>query len=389
MTRVAGCDLGKATAKLMVGTLDGQGGVAIDSAETIAHEGRPMEVFRDWYRRADIGRCAVLGATGLHAEQLVEPVVRVPEDACLQAALAHFPELAGPLNVVRIGARGYAVLVRDADGRCRYLENDKCSSGTGETMVKIAGRFGLSIGEADALARSAADAIPITARCSVFAKSEMTHFGNQGRPADALFRGYFGSVATYVAALLERARVPGPVLAVGGAARIGSLVDALAEAVGAEVRVPDDPQGLEAFGALRLAAEQLPGAAPDPLPAEPDALIQPRPHRFRVLEPASRYAARVRHLTAPAVPPGAEREPAVLGVDLGSTGSKAVLTSIRTGEPVLDLYDRTRGNPVQAAQRLVAALLERVEPDVRAIALTGSGREAAATVMLSSSQRVS
>jgi activator of 2-hydroxyglutaryl-CoA dehydratase len=51
--------------------------------------------------------------------------------------------------------------------------------------------------------------------------------------------------------------------------------------------------------------------------------------------------------------------PSILGLDLGSTGSKAVLTSIATGELVVDLYDRTRGNPVDAAQRLGAALIEQ------------------------------
>ena len=48
--------------------------------------------------------------------------------------------------------------------------------------------------------------------------------------------------------------------------------------------------------------------------------------------------------------------PAVLGLDLGSTGSKAVLTSLATGEPIHDVYDRTRGNPVNAAQRLVQTM---------------------------------
>ena len=51
--------------------------------------------------------------------------------------------------------------------------------------------------------------------------------------------------------------------------------------------------------------------------------------------------------------------------------------TLETGEPVLDVYDRTGGNPVEAAQRLIAAVCDRTKTDVRAIALTGSGREAA------------
>jgi activator of 2-hydroxyglutaryl-CoA dehydratase/predicted nucleotide-binding protein (sugar kinase/HSP70/actin superfamily) len=339
-------------------------------------------VFRDWYRRADVASCAALGATGLHADELVEPVIAgLPEDACLRAGLEMLEALDGPLNVVSIGARGYSVTTRNADGHYAHQENDKCSSGTGETMVKIAGRFGLSIEQADALALDSEAAIPITARCSVFAKSEMTHFGNQGRPAAALFRGYFGSVANFVAALLERIRVDGPVMLVGGGARIGALVRGLSEAVGGDVAVLPEGSLLEAMGAVSLAAEQYAGDTLAALPEDPDALIESSQRRFRVLEPPRAYASRTRRMQAPPIPAGAEHQPAVLGIDLGSTGSKAVLTSIATGEIVAHAYDRTRGNPVEAAQRLIDRMTTELDVDVRAIGLTGSGREAAATIM--------
>ncbi len=100
-----------------------------------------------------------------------------------------------------------------------------------------------------------------------------------------------------------------------------------------------------------------------------------------MLEPARHAAARVTIQRARPVADGAAQRPSVLGLDLGSTGSKAALVAIADGEVVLDVYDRTRGNPVEAAQRLVRRLLDTVRPDVRAIGVTGSGREAAATVL--------
>ncbi|MCP4960118.1 MAG: CoA activase, partial [Actinomycetia bacterium] len=48
------------------------------------------------------------------------------------------------------------------------------------------------------------------------------------------------------------------------------------------------------------------------------------------------------------------------------------------GEVVLDVYDRTRGNPVDAAHRLVGTIMKRARTDVRAIGVTGSGRVAVA-----------
>ncbi len=374
--RFAGCDLGKAAAKFALGVVDGQGRVRLESTEVVAHGGQPLEVFKEWYERYDVASCVALGVTGIGADVLVAPAVAVPEDACLESALSQLGLDGGPVNLVRVGARGYSVMSRSDDGRYQFLQNDKCSSGTGETMVKIAGRFGLDIEQADALALAAEKPIPITARCSVFAKSEMTHFGNQGKPAAELFRGYFDAIAGFAAALLARTRVPGPVLLVGGGSRLGALRAGLERALGQSVIVPERAECLEAIGALALAAEHSAGA----LPGEPARLIRPREARFSVLEPAATARGRVQRLEASEAREGAVREPSVLGLDLGSTGSKAVLTSIESGEPVLSVYDRTRGNPVDAAQRLVRAVLD-AGPDVRAVGVTGSGREAVATVL--------
>ena len=108
---VAGCDLGKATAKLVLLSLAHDGDATIVRTETVAHGGQPMQAFRDWYARASVAECAALGATGLHADEFVAPVVHgLPEHACLEAALPHLLPTAGALNVVSVGARGYSVL---------------------------------------------------------------------------------------------------------------------------------------------------------------------------------------------------------------------------------------------------------------------------------------
>lgn len=377
----AGCDLGKSAAKFVIGE-PSPDGFRIASSRIVEHDGRPMDAFRDWYLDMNVADCLALGATGLHAEELVAPVIAgLPEDASLAASLHQSREIRGAVNLVSIGARGYSILSRSSEGRIQFVENDKCSSGTGETMVKIAGRFGLTIGQADRIAQNADTVIPITARCSVFAKSEMTHFGNQGEASDALFKGYFRSVAHYVMALLKRVQVPGPVLVIGGCSRIQSLIDSLSADLSDPVSVPNHALEFEAIGAAALAAEQHLAQPGDRLPRDPSALIEPRRSRFRKLDGAHAFKDRVTTMTAAEPPEGAEREPSILGLDIGSTGTKAALTSIDSGELVLDLYDRTRGNPVEAARRLINAMLALTTVDVKAIGLTGSGREAAAKVL--------
>ncbi|MBI4705780.1 MAG: hypothetical protein HY744_32200 [Deltaproteobacteria bacterium] len=380
--RVAACDLGQYGVRLALGSVDERGSLRLDAVHEVAHDGRPLEALAGLYREGAVAGCAVLGATGMHASELGEPVAVFPEGACLEAALPLVADAGGALNVVRVGARGYSALSRDAGGQVEHAECDKCSSGTGETMIKIAARFGLSLAEADALAVQAEGGIPITARCSVFAKSEMTHHANQGEPAGQLFRGYFASVAGNAAALLARIRVTGPILLVGRASRLRSLRSALSAALGQDVEVPEQALHLEALGALALALETLRERTPAPLPDDPAALFRARRRPLRVLEPARGFSHLVRRLAPPAPGAGGTRGPAVLGLDLGSTGAKAVLTALETAKPVLSIYERTQGNPVQAAGRLLQAVMERAgAPDVRALGLTGSGREAAAALL--------
>lgn len=385
--RVAGCDLGKSTAGFVVVSIEaggrGGGDLVIESTDVVSHEGKPLDAFKDWYRRRNIARCALLGATGIHSRELAKPVLTgLPEDACLEAALEmKYGSRGESLNMVRIGASGYSVATRGNAGDFNWLENEKCSSGTGEMMVKIAARFGLSLEEADELALNADKSIPITARCSVFAKSEMTHFGNQGEKADGLLKGYFESVARNVAALLSRVRVNGPVLLIGGGSRVRALERTLCEMTGAEIVIPDDALLVEAFGAVSIAAKHSSPGRIAGLPEDPSELVRFKKRAICKLPMAVRSENLVELLENETVSAGEADAPSVLGLDLGSTGSKAVLTSIDSGKLLFDVYDKTRGNPVNSMQRLVEKLLETIPADIRAIGVTGSGREAAATVL--------
>lgn len=386
--RAAGCDLGKASVSLVLLDVPDSGDPTVVKTWTEAHEGKPFEVLARLYAEHHLAGFAALGATGIYADELSDPVHVLPEEACLTAALDFDKALPETLNLLSIGGRGYRALTRRVFGengsrqaRVRYLESDKCSSGTGENAQRMAARFGLSLAEADTLALAAQGTCAITARCSVFAKSEMTHHANEGKSSGELFRGYFDSVARNARALLARCEINGPVYLIGGCTRLESLRRSLSERVGRPVHVPEHALCFEAVGAALLAARATRENSARALPRELASLVRTREKRFTVLEPASRHSHRVRQLSAPAAATSFTGEPTVLGLDLGSTGAKAVLTSVATGEIVFDAYDRTRGNPIAATQRLVQTILSAGRPDVRAIGITGSGRQAVATLL--------
>ena len=386
--RIAGIDLGKSSASFAIININEHGLFSIEEMENVDHGGRPLEVFQKWYRQKGISSCLALGATGLYSDEIGKPAHVLPEDACQEAALGASPALSGELNLVSVGARGYSILTRQriivtndqSEYRCQFLENDKCSSGAGENIKKTVVRFGLDIKTADDMARAADEGIPITARCSVFAKSEITHFANQGKDTGRLLKGFFDSTARNVRGLLARQEVDGDVYLIGGCSRIGAFVNAFEQAIDRKVQILENGLCFEALGAATLAAEHFQNNGKVSLPEDVSSLIQVQKKSFAPLKPAFHWKNKVTIMDEEHSTPVRQAAPAILGLDLGSTGSKAVLVSVETGETVLDVYDRTRGNPIDAAHRLVKQICELTTPDIRAIGITGSGREAVATL---------
>ena len=391
-----GADLGKVTTSLAVGELSVDGELRVLETRAERHLGDPLRPLLELYDELDAGRLAGIAATGVYGERLGEPALGgVPEEiAQEQAAAWLYPD--GPLNVVRVGGGGYSVLTRDAFGNVRYEANERCSAGTGETVEGLCARLGRSLDEAVELAEASPDGVTVTSRCAVFAKSELTHFANQGEPHGRIFRGLFEGVARNVHSLYDKSKIDGPVVLIGHGALIGPIAVRMAALSDAPVEVAAEAGVFEALGALRFAASRIgqgvDGAIGDAaagddrpadvFPADLRELVRPVRSRIGRLEPADRGPGSVVRLeAAPAAPAaGDEGAPAVLGLDLGSTGSKAALVDVASGAVLASIYRRTEGNPVEAAQALVAEVVEMALSPVVAVGITGSGRDAAATV---------
>ena len=69
--KIAGCDLGKASASFVVASINDDGHIDVESTSHISHDGNPFDVFKKWYQENNIAECSALGATGLYAGELV------------------------------------------------------------------------------------------------------------------------------------------------------------------------------------------------------------------------------------------------------------------------------------------------------------------------------
>lgn len=376
---VVGFDLGKATTSMAIGRIKEDGALSGITTRSERHFGKPIELFKQMYQEFDTDALSCIAATGIFSHRLKKPIQSgIPEEIAQEVATKVLHGKNGALNVVRLGARGYSIFTFDIDGSVRYEENDKCSAGTGETIEKICGRLGRSLDESVSMAMTAKKSIPISARCSVFAKTEMTHYANQGEHHEELLLGYFESVATNLYSLYDKCKVDGPVILIGNGTAIVPICDAFTRLCSFPVCVSSEAATYEAIGALYLAAEQSRDNVIS-WPVDPESLIRAKGKRILSLEPATQSTTSVIHLEdrTNTVKIGVA---AVVGIDLGSTGSKAALIDVDTGEVITDFYRKTNGNPIEAAKNLVNDIEESTDHPIAAFGITGSGRNAAASI---------
>jgi predicted CoA-substrate-specific enzyme activase len=254
--------------------------------------------------------------------------------------------------------------------RCRItnvLSHNKCAAGSGEFFVQQIGRMGLGMEAAIQLSLQG-KVVPLASRCSVHCKSDITHKlnRNEAAPADILHTLH-DSMANKVVALLEKGQHSRRrVLLIGGVSRNAAMLAALRTKLpNTEFVVRPESPWFEAWGTALLTRDK-------PLHHSPKLSVPPRLGR---LPPLNLYADRVQIISAPPreLPPDG---PMVLGVDAGSTTTKAVLLNPATGGIVASHYLRTQGDPVASLRACLRALADQVgNRRIGLIGTTGSARE--------------
>jgi predicted CoA-substrate-specific enzyme activase len=326
-------------------------------ARVAAHQGRPLEVLKRLLAAVEFADADYFGVSGHRGH--------ISEVAAIQRALR---ELAAHFDaVVSLGGESFLAYLL-ADGRIsNVLSHNQCAAGSGGFFVQQIGRMGLGLEEA--IRRSfQGKVVPLASRCSVHCKSDITHKLNrqEATPEDIL-RTLHDSMASKVVALLEQAqRELRRVLLIGGLTHNGAMVAALREKRPAtEFVVLPESSWFEAWGSALLARDE-------PRYQSPNISVRPR---LGHLPPLRRYADRV-EVTGPTVRQAPPEGPMVLGVDAGSTTTKAILLDPATGEMVASHYTRTNGDPVTAVRECLRSLAGQASRGwVGLVATTGSARD--------------
>ncbi|MBZ5500222.1 MAG: acyl-CoA dehydratase activase-related protein [Acidobacteriia bacterium] len=338
-----------------------------------------LRIFRDW-DWSQVQGAAVCGRLSRH--------VNLPRVPTKQAMTYGYRFLFGdqPGTIVSLGNHGFCVLELRASGMQVLRENSRCAQGTGNFLRQLVERFALSIEEASELCADVDNPAPLSGRCPVILKTDMTHLANKGEERARILAGLFDAVCQNVFTLIKPGIAPPDVALIGGVSRSRrvqrvfaefldkngmtlrplSLDDALfLEAIGAAVAASTAGRGVADLDQL-LAAPA--GAHLEKLPALSESL-----HMVRRREPFPMALRNGKPLDL------------ILGFDIGSTGSKLVALDVASSETAWEGYQRTSGDPVGAAQALLGRFLDEHGNEDRIVGLgvTGSGREIVGSLLLS------
>ncbi|MFP3898400.1 MAG: BadF/BadG/BcrA/BcrD ATPase family protein, partial [Dehalococcoidia bacterium] len=275
-------------------------------------------------------------------------------------------------TIIQIGGQSTLVIELE-DGLkkpWKVASNPLCAAGTGRFLEQQAYRLGISMEDFARLALQCKGIPPrIAARCSVFAKTDLIHLQQKGAPLDAMLYALCESVARMVASL-KKGILQEPVYFVGGVAANPAVAKSLNDMISArnghpvEVIVPQDYLHMESLGSALLSIGKtsqgvmVSGADARQryfeMPRLEAVTVQDGKHSLRIDEACVGY----------------------VGVDVGSTSTKAVIMDESGTRVLAKSYLMTAGRPVEAVRQVFRNLLQDGANRVKigGVGVTGSGR---------------
>ncbi len=365
-----GIDVGAESIKLVI--LEDNEGVLSLHKECHEHGKNPQHTLLSLYQRLNVEQFDALAITGRFSKQF--SAARIPiQQAQLRGFKYLYPNTTGTL--VSIGSHGFSVLEVRPNDREVFRENSRCSQGTGNFLRQLIGRFSMTIEDASALTADLPNAASLSGRCPVILKTDMTHLANKGENKAEILAGLFDAVCENVLNLVKPGISPNLVVLIGGVSqskRIQRTSAKKLEKLGFEFKYdPEFALYFEALGAALIAKED--GLKP---PKLDELIANEEEHDLERTPKLSSYMHKVKRMPAPLIKTSTSGK-VIIGLDIGSTGAKAVAIDAITKDQVWDSYIQTLGAPVESAQKLLKKFLDSDagKNSVIALATTGSGRE--------------
>lgn len=377
-----GIDIGYSSVK--VALLDDQSRLV--HSDYALHKGAISETFHnlleDLAERFDPRSVTLGGVTGAGISFLAEKNLgtKVNEVAALVEGARLLDKDAR--SIVEIGGQSAKYVTGfhpDEPDDIQVSMNPNCSSGTGSFLESQMNRLNLDIEDYGKIAARATFVPRIAGRCSVFAKTDITHHQQEGVGIENILKGLAMAMAkNYRSAVMRGLIRTGPIILSGGISRNPAMHEALTNVLGkTELRHPDNAHVITAIGAAAIGQNRgyridlramldLGDSFSVRVSTEETGMVLPPLAGFGTKKQKNDHACSV---------PSAFPVQCTLGIDVGSTSTDLVLADDRD-RIIAWKYLRTAGDPVRAVRTGLEELAEEWEDSIRitGAATTGSGR---------------
>ncbi|MDX9761399.1 MAG: acyl-CoA dehydratase activase [Desulfomonilia bacterium] len=309
----------------------------------------------------------------------------------------------GVRSILQVGAEKFSLILFDSKGNYVLSRtNTSCAAGTGSFLDQQAVRLSLEgTPELSCLALENRGPIPkIASRCAVFAKTDIIHAQQEGYSlpeiCDGLCRGLARNIADTLFAGMD---IQGPMVFCGGVSKNRAVERYIGEMVGRELLADGYSHVYGALGAAIRLRERT-GEPAASFRRTRDIILpreESRTYAFEGLELTGssypdfsvleRYDYRVLTRTVPGTVEvdvyenlsGVVSAGVYLGIDIGSTSTKAVLMD-GSRTVLVGLYTKTAGRPVDAVCAVFEAICDLTarygfSPVILGSGTTGSGRK--------------
>jgi len=367
-----GVDIGSVNAKLAL--IDEQGGVVQFDTEKVTSSPRAAvsALIARLGGRCNLEEIIAAGVSGSGKSVIPEGLGWAEYSSSLAIASGLLYHHSDVKTIIQIGGQSTLVIELE-DGLkkpWKVASNPLCAAGTGRFLEQQAYRIGISMEDFARLALEFKGTAPrIAARCSVFAKTDLIHLQQKGVPLDAMLYALCESVARMVASL-KRGTFQEPVYFVGGVAANPAVARSLNDMISArnghpvEVIIPEDYLHVESMGSALLSIGKT-----------------SRGVMLSEAEVTQRYFEMPK-LETVAVQDGKDgqrieqQRVGYLGVDVGSTSTKAVIMDESGTHLLAKNYLMTAGRPVEAIRQVFRNLLQQGADKIKiaGVGVTGSGR---------------
>ncbi|MCX5849819.1 MAG: acyl-CoA dehydratase activase [Deltaproteobacteria bacterium] len=392
MLHIVGIDIGSVALSVVV--ID-ENGSEINSFYQF-HQGAIADTLRRMLEGLDISRIGGIAMT-LSGPDILQNVQRYDTQIAMIAAVKKYHAEIG--SILFVGGENFGLITFNEQGDYeRFRSNSSCAAGTGSFLDQQAKRLNLkSIETLSNVAFCNQSNTPkIATRCAVFAKTDLIHAQQEGYSIGQISDGLCEGLAKNVIdTLIPDSKIHTPLILAGGVSMNSAVVKHFRNLLQAKPIIGEHSHLYGAIGAALLYLEET---TPVPLRADSwdELFIKENKEKTYGYPPMQltlsnypEFSTAASYMYKPGnnhtaievdiYKPLQNKQTVYLGIDIGSTSTKAVLINSQH-EVLIGLYTQTSGQPVTAVQALFEAI-ENISKEhscefiFDGVGATGSGRK--------------